>query len=243
LTPAWRGCDPARPPPLRAGQVHLWLLACDRPHGEDESLLSEAEAGRAASFRTVILRRRFITAHAGLRRILAGYAATPAKDLRLRTGSWGKPYLDGDHHWLRFNLSHSGEHALLAVQRDGEIGADIQAISWPAPMDAARAVCSPEELAALNRDPSGLPQAFFTMWTRKEALAKAIGTGLQADLFCFDVCTGSADARGFLCVGPWRVCSIATAGSYSAAIATRIATPMLLQLKALSPPQAVSPSA
>jgi len=49
--------------------------------------------------------------------------------------------------------------------------------------DVARETFSSEEIASLRAvDPQLRSQAFFELWTRKEAYLKAIGDGLSADL-------------------------------------------------------------
>jgi 4'-phosphopantetheinyl transferase len=94
-------------------------------------------------------------------------------------GRHGKPLLAGAH-GLGFNLSHSGDFGLLAVGRAAHVGADVEEIVARGNVrDLARSVCSAEEQQSLDDvDVAGLLPAFLTCWTRKEAVLKALGTGL-----------------------------------------------------------------
>ncbi len=106
--------------------------------------------------------------------------ALTAGVLRLRdcdqhTGPYGKPKTPG----VFWNLSHSGEYALLAVS-DADVGADLERLR-PAPMRTAGRVFAPEELDWLAAGEDG-DARFFTLWTMKEALLKASGRGLTLPL-------------------------------------------------------------
>ncbi len=86
----------------------------------------------------------------------------------------GKPYFP-EHQDLHFNLSHSGKLALCAL--DGApVGVDIQIVREWRP-SLPRRVCSPEELAWLEKQPDFWP-AFTLLWTLKEASVKESGRGL-----------------------------------------------------------------
>jgi 4'-phosphopantetheinyl transferase len=81
---------------------------------------------------------------------------------------------------LHFNVSHSGELALIAVCRGQELGVDIE--QERAVREAKRIVESYFTPAELERfaalDERAQERAFLRGWTRKEAILKAIGVGL-----------------------------------------------------------------
>ena len=88
----------------------------------------------------------------------------------------GKPFFPG-YEDLHFNLSHSGELALCAL--DGApVGADIQVVKEWRP-SLPRRVCSPAELAWLEDQPELWP-AFTRLWALKEARSKESVNGLTA---------------------------------------------------------------
>lgn len=92
----------------------------------------------------------------------------------LAYNSHGKPYLpDGD---ICFNLSHSGDLVVLAVDKD-ELGVDVERIR-PHPRAVAQRCFTGEERQWLyaQRDAD---LAFFTLWTGKESVMKAEGLGFS----------------------------------------------------------------
>ena len=89
--------------------------------------LPEDERKRARRFRFDRHRERFIVCRQGrLREILSDYSNGFPKAIRLpRKGPGGKPALNGGNPEIRFNLSHSGGHALYAVVYGREVGVDV----------------------------------------------------------------------------------------------------------------------
>lgn len=178
-------------PELRLGQVHVWRVWTDRDPRGGLDLLSAEERRRADAFRTETLRARFVASHVALRQLLGRYLGVAAAQLDFGQNAWGKPELSGGG--LRFNLSHSGVLALVAVARNAEIGVDVETISHPPPLDVAGIAYSPIEREALallsGRD---LTAAFYAVWTRKEALSKGVGRGFSFDFPSFSVSTDPA---------------------------------------------------
>jgi 4'-phosphopantetheinyl transferase len=167
--------------------VHAWFARLDGKLSDVTTTLSADELERAASFRFDRDRNRFAVSRALLRRLLAEYTGDPASSIRFIYGSHGKPALgDGG---IRFNVSHSQDHALFAFCREFEIGVDIEACV-PRPIDGqvARRFFSPREVESLLALPHAEQgRAFFACWTRKEAFIKARGDGLSLPLQDFDV--------------------------------------------------------
>ncbi len=119
------------------------------------------------------------------------YAGREPSAIAFRYGGWGKPGLDEarDGDGLQFNLSHSGDLALLAVARGRRLGIDVEAVR---PMADAGPIAarffSPRECERFRRLPeSEQLAAFFRCWTRKEAYMKATGAGMSMPLDQFDV--------------------------------------------------------
>ncbi len=83
---------------------------------------------------------------------------------------------------VSFNVSHSGEYVALAVSFDSEInvGVDIEFIQDGFPiLEAKSLVFSNSEQALISSSVS----EFFKLWTKKEALIKAIGYGFNHEYF------------------------------------------------------------
>lgn len=113
--------------------------------------------------------------------VLARYLGLTPSPVVLRRSSAGKPELPGSS--LRVSLAHSGEVALVAVASGKEVGVDVEVLraeteSWSLRSHAL----TQGEQARLNALPvSRRSGAFLSMWTRKEALLKALGVGLALD--------------------------------------------------------------
>ncbi len=105
----------------------------------------------------------------------------------------GKPWVVGGPH---FNLSHSGDLALIAVCGDAPVGVDLERVhELRNPDGLGRRMCSARELdwagAAVD-----LSAALLRLWVRKEALAKAEGGGIATALSGIDVLDPLVSARG-----------------------------------------------
>ena len=97
-------------------------------------------------------------------------------DLRYDHNDSGKPYFANLP--LRFSLSHSGEWVLCACSLR-EVGCDVQkmtGINW---QTLSKRFFAGEETEYLDRLPEEAAQdAFFQLWTKKEAYGKLLGEGV-----------------------------------------------------------------
>ena len=92
---------------------------------------------------------------------------------------------------IHFNLAHSGSHGLIAYSLQGRVGIDVEIFQEGRDFGGiAERVFGPEERAVLGRA-SGRKEieVFYRLWTMKEALIKAIGTGFSLDPSTFEVPT------------------------------------------------------
>jgi len=172
--------------------------------------LSPSEQARAARLRRVEDRRRHVVARTVLKGLLAERLGGKASDVRLETGAHGKPMLAADGYddqptrdaqrisasmqrapssgsdsnrlvqavraGPHFNLSHSGNLALIALapvpvgvdlERDTPADAQALAQAWLTPAEQARLACGDDD--------------FLGLWTAREAVLKAMGTGLSGE--------------------------------------------------------------
>ncbi len=175
---------PAGPlrPQLAPGEIHLWRAALDNPVrlAGAEAVLSREEIMRAGRFVNTLDRERFIAAHGALRMVLGLYLSADPQSLEFRNGPAGKPSLVQTFTDLRFNLSHSGDLALIAVTRGREVGVDVERVQRDIELDPiVEHYFEPEEAWDLRTaPPNERVSRFFDLWTRKEACLKAEGTGL-----------------------------------------------------------------
>ena len=172
----------------------LWHLNLDPGAAEVTtlaSLLSPDERSRAQRFAAERDRRRFVVARGRLRQVLGDLLGTPPGAVRLAYGSHGKPRIeDADNHLdLRFNVSHTADHALLATTLGREVGVDIERVRTRVDIEGIAArFFAPGEVQRLSEvAPAQRREAFFACWTRKEAFLKAIGEGIPDRLNAFEV--------------------------------------------------------
>lgn len=170
-------------------QVHIWtvnLLDTAAPLDELNALLDPKEHARAQRFHFPEHRRRFIAAHGILRRLLEHYLSIPATDMTFSFGQYDKPYLA--NHRLEFNVSHSADQAAYAFTLDHPIGIDIEEKTHRPYADLAERFFTDHEFQAWALLPTEKQTAsFFHLWTQKEAVLKALGTGLSKALDSFQV--------------------------------------------------------
>jgi 4'-phosphopantetheinyl transferase len=186
--------------PLAAGPESLATMA---------RCLSAGEQERAGRLRFARDRRRFVVARARLRERLGARLGCRARDVRIAIGVHGKPFA-AEAPELRFSLSHCDELALIAFARGRDVGVDLEALRPVREGDAIAARLFPaaqyNAYAALGGDER--IQALCSAWTRKEAYAKALGSGLPATLD-----TPIVDG--------WNVESFSPQAGYVAAVAWR----------------------
>ncbi|MGH6921308.1 MAG: 4'-phosphopantetheinyl transferase family protein [Geminicoccaceae bacterium] len=191
------------------------------------ALLDEEEQARAARFAVAEPRRQFVITRGALRLLLASHLARPAQALTFATGPHGKPFalVDGAPSGVQFNVSHSAGRGLIAIAR-GPVGVDIEFLGREADFHlVAKGVLTAAELAALQRK-AGAERTllFYRLWTQKEALIKAKGTGFACPPRGFAVPPAlieGASCATFSFPGettPWLVTDLSE-GAYAAALA------------------------
>lgn len=167
--------------------VHLWVWRIGPSAPIPPDCLTPEDMARAARFLRTEDRAANLASRAGMRAILGASLGVPPLSIEWHIDPMGKPRLASPaESGVHFNLSHSGGLAALGIARF-EIGVDIEAVR-PVEPDLAHAVFSPAELDEFaTLDPAQRQLAFFLGWTRKEAVVKALGSGLHAPLDRFSV--------------------------------------------------------
>ena len=136
--------------------------------------------------------RQFALCRAALRIELAERLGCRNRDLSFAAREHGKPFalLEGSPAKVGFNVSHSGDHGLIAFAgRDG-VGVDLE-VRRPRRdfTGIGRRVYGPAERRALAAAAgTGEEQRlFYRLWSLKEALIKAIGTGFSRSPADFEI--------------------------------------------------------
>ncbi len=189
------------------------------------ALLSEDERARADRFLRPADRARFIASHAALRLALAAELGVLPERLQFGRESTGRPFIAAPAETgLDVNLSHSGDLAVIGMVRGARVGVDVE-IRRPLPdaLRIARSHFAPDEVAALEAlAPGAREAAFFGLWTRKEAVVKALGAGLSQPLSGFSVSVPPNPPRLLSFAGsaaPWTLLSIEPAREAFATVA------------------------
>jgi 4'-phosphopantetheinyl transferase len=178
--------------------LHIWQgTAGTNAVPADLALLGPDERERFERIRVPGERVRFCSAHAGMRRVLAGYLAVDPGAIRFerapcpRCGSpeHGPPRILRPQTELTFSLSHSGDRWMLAVAPGGPVGIDVERDAGRDLTAALRQMLTAVEQLALDALGEGRERRLFLLraWTRKEAVCKALGIGLAADVHTLDV--------------------------------------------------------
>jgi 4'-phosphopantetheinyl transferase len=150
--------SPAAAPPPSPGEVHVWRIEV----GVDDRL----GAARRA-----------------LGEILALYLGGP-EEVELSVAANGKPRLATAPGRLSFNLSHSGDLALVAIAPGGvEVGVDVERLRSRRDLArlAARWLPEADAAAVAAASETERERVFYAAWTRHEARVKCAGAGLDAD--------------------------------------------------------------
>jgi 4'-phosphopantetheinyl transferase len=206
----------------RPGEILAVIADLDVPPSRLAAMrrtFTPREEHRFLSFAHDEHRDRWGAARGFLREVLGAALGVAPADVQIRYGAHGKPFVDG----LRFNLSHSGARALIALSVECEVGADIELPRERRRTDdIARRFFTPGEngrlFAAVDRKAE-----FFRLWCCKEAFLKATGEGFARSTRSYEIeLTGSGArllwARGIADASRYSVFPVDPGDGYRAAI-------------------------
>jgi 4'-phosphopantetheinyl transferase len=186
--------DPDRTTVSALKGIDIWTITATGTEPEGRRAfaeLSASEQQRVARFRRPMDGARWGFFRTALRRVLASYAECAPADLVFDVVKNNKPVLrvDEDGDKLFFNLSHSRDMALLGITRLCPIGVDLEYSRYFDNMNnvAQRNFSALEHQIWSSGAREDQLACFYRCWTRKEAVIKALGLGLQAPLQAFDV--------------------------------------------------------
>ena len=222
---------PAQFPMPRPDRVEVWAIPLDVPPeclAASWQPLSEDERERAQRFHHDRHRRRYVVARSALRQLLGRCLDEDPQQIEFCYGLRGKPALDP--RWiassLEFNLTHSGELALVALTVQRPLGVDVERVQGVRDYQGlAERFFAMEEnqlLASLPTD--ARVAAFFRCWTRKEAILKATGSGLATPLDQVAVTIAEGDPprvlrADFHPADRWKLAHLEPATGYVGAVA------------------------
>lgn len=121
-----------------------------------------------------------------IRNIIAEELEISNKYIRFSKNQYGKPYLE-DHPNFNFNISHSGDYVLCAVDNK-PIGIDVEEVKHIEYEEIAKSFFTESEFDYIVRkDLNNQLSRFYEIWTLKESYIKCCGQGLSIPLKSFSI--------------------------------------------------------
>lgn len=199
-------------------QVHVWRIKITDHHSPLANLLTAAEREKMNHYHHQNDRNRFAVSRGGLRYLLGRYIAKPLGEWPLALNENKKPFLQTRA--IEFNIAHSGNYVVLAFAKD-DIGLDIEQTDQHFAYTEVMARCFHEQEIAVVKKADDPIEAFYLFWTRKEALLKATGKGINNELH-FIPCTDGHQQVNAVSIGSekdWEIRSFKMEASYTISIA------------------------
>lgn len=216
-----------------SADVWVWPLDVASP----ADWLSADETARAARFATDTLKQRWAASRAGMRGILGAVLERPPGSFVFGAGEHGRPFLEGVDCPFSFNLSHSEGLAALVIC-EAVVGVDIERVR-PLHHDVADMFFSPPENEALGKlGEERRAEGFYRCWTAKEAVLKALGSGLSISGKSFTVDFAGPGAPALVEAnwkdretGEWQLAAFEPAAGFAGAVAVRTGQAVGLTLR------------
>lgn len=186
---------------LPSGTVHVWripLIASRQEQSTVHHWLSDDERDALDRMSAHTDRERRAIAWGRLRYILSRYLDHPPHEIDIHRRPSERPEIlrPSANGGLRFNLSHSGAQALVAVSRS-IVGVDIERVrTLRSVRGLAQRFFTAAEATALNHLAADTQVgAFFRLWVLKEAYLKAAGVGVPEGLSQCEMAVNAEEAR------------------------------------------------
>lgn len=182
--------------------------------------LDEIELRRAGKYHFDKDANRFIICRTLLKFILARQLNIEVSEVHIKKDENKKPYISS-YESVCFNVSHSGNYGVIAIS-NSDIGVDVEYINYNFGFkDMLASIYSDQEITmVLNSSKSA--ECFYKFWTRKEAIVKATGKGINDHLPKIPAMDGThlVDPVLLECVRDYHVLSFDIDKDYIATLAT-----------------------
>lgn len=166
---------------MKPGAVRIHLIDPNSVSTESaRACLTDEEKSRADRFRFHHDAAHWTACRASLRMILGKVIQIPPREVPLVYLEFGKPALAPPYHFLHFNLSHCTSLATIALSLDGAVGIDLEEkVRAFDLLECESTFCHPAEVLRLSSERVERAFQLLEIWTAKEAILKALGTGLS----------------------------------------------------------------
>lgn len=146
-----------------------------------KNYISHEELLRASRFHFDKDKDTYIFCHALLRLILSDRLKKKPLDILFINGLHNKPGLMGNP--MYFNITHTRDAFAFATSKNFHVGIDLEKVSREIDfISIIETYFSKREREFILHSQSEAKNRFFLLWTRKEALLKALGTGIISNL-------------------------------------------------------------
>lgn len=147
---------------------------------EFKKYLNTTELERAQKYHFEKDINRFIICRTFLKLILAQQTVDNVSNIYIKTDNNNKPYISSKK-TIFFNLSHAADYAIIAVC-SVPIGIDLEFQNKKFEFkEILNSTFSDLEIETISKAKDQTAM-FYKFWTRKEAIVKATGVGISADL-------------------------------------------------------------
>lgn len=209
---------PVLPHARRRPRVEVWQVGLDLPESDLESaaaVLTPEERARADRGTSAVRRRR-IAMRAALRSVLGRELGCAPGAVPLVATAHGRPFLDLPTPVWDVNCTGSDDLGLIVVARGTRVGIDVERVVPWTEETAAEGWLSLREVAALRAlSRSERALAATRCWTQKEAVLKAVGSGLSLPPSDVPTSPGCAHGRS----GDWVLSPVSVPPGFVATLA------------------------
>lgn len=166
-----------------SNEAHVYWFSTDDTsivEGKAFGALDPSERKQYRGLRNSQNAGRFARRRAARRLILSSHLGTPTSELTFGSSEHGKPFLRDAPAPVEFSTSSSADLGVVAITSDGQIGVDVECARPIRAELLSRSILAPAEHAEYQHLPaSDREQWMLRRWTIKEAIVKALGTGLS----------------------------------------------------------------
>lgn len=203
--------------------IHIWHISMSEnlrglPHYL--SLLKPDELERAKRFHRQKDHDRFVIGRAILKQLMGRYLTLPAGSVEFGSGVNKKPFIANGGGQIEYNMSHSNDAIILAIQGGYPVGVDVEFINNDfGYREVLSDNFSEPEVAYINE--ADHINRFFKLWTRKEAITKATAQGLDCDLRLLPALDGTFTVQPGIIASDedWEISSFTIDGGYAVSVA------------------------
>jgi 4'-phosphopantetheinyl transferase len=146
-----------------------------------KDFISKDERLRAERFRFDSDRETYIACHSLLRLAIAERLNVNPFEINYISGYNKKPLVEGNS--MFFNITHTKHTFAFAISENDFVGIDLESFTQDMEVRSiARRFFSKKESEFIFKSKTGINKRFFLLWTRKEAMLKALGFGITNNL-------------------------------------------------------------